>query len=48
MNKYNFQIANMTHTAIMLYGHIDPTFLNVCTKTKPTTIFTSHIIALYG
>ena len=34
--------------AVRLHGHIYPTFLHMCAKTQPTTIPTSHVIAMYG
>ena len=45
LNKYGYHIANMSHTAIMLNGNIDPTFLHICAKTQPTKIFHLHVIA---
>ena len=35
LNKYGCYIINITHTAIMLNGHIDPTFLPISTKIQP-------------
>ena len=37
-------IVNMSHTAIMVHEHIDPTFLHMCDRTQPTAISTSHIM----
>ena len=34
MDKYGCHIANMSHTAIIQNGHIDPTFLHTCAKTQ--------------
>ena len=48
LNKYDCQIVIMTQKAIMLNGHIDPIFFDICTKTQPTTICTAHVIAMYG
>ena len=48
LNKYDFHIANMNHTAIMLYGHIDPMFLHKPAKTQTPAISTSLVIAMYG
>ena len=42
LNKYGFHIVKMTHTAIMLNGYMDPTFLHKCVKTQPTIITTTH------
>ena len=47
LNKYGCTIANMSHTASMLYGHIEPTLLHKCALTQATAIFTSHVIAMY-
>ena len=46
-NIYNCHIANIHHTAIMLNGHMKPTLLHMCAKTQPTTISSSHVIAMY-
>ena len=35
----------MTHTAIVLNGHIVPTFLHVSSNIQPTGMATSNIIA---
>ena len=48
LNKYDYNIANMTPSAIMLNGHIDPAFLYMSAKRQPTAISTSHVIARYG
>ena len=32
LNKYGCPIVNMSHTAIMLNGHKDATFLHTCNK----------------
>ena len=40
-------IENMTHTAIILNGHIDTTFLYIPTKIQPNTTYTAYIIAKY-
>ena len=37
----------MNHTAIMLNGHIDPSFLHMGTKTHPSAISNLHIIAMH-
>ena len=48
LNKYECHITKMSHTAIMLHVHRDPTLLHICAKTQPTasTIPTSYVIAL--
>ena len=38
----------MAHTAIILYGHIDPSFLQMCVKTQPPTKYTLCSIVMYG
>ena len=48
LNKYDCHITNMSHKAIMLYGDIDPTFLNTSATTQPTAMSTLQIIAMYG
>ena len=40
LNIYGCHIANIIHTAIMIYRHIDPTFLHICTRTQPTAAYT--------
>ena len=35
------------HTAIMLYEHIYPIFLQTCAKTQSIAIYTSHSTAMY-
>ena len=47
LNKYGCQISNMNHTAIMLNGHKDPTYLYMCLKTKAAALPTSHVIAMH-
>ena len=47
LKKYDWQNPNMSHTAIMLKGHTDPTFLHMCATIQPTAISTSHGIAMY-
>ena len=37
----------MTHTAIIIQGHIDPKFLDTCAKTQPTAVCTSQVIVMY-
>ena len=37
----------MSHTAIMLNEHTDPTYLSISTKIEPTATATSHLIATY-
>ena len=37
----------MTHTSIILYEHIDITFLHKCTKTQITTVSSLHVIAMF-
>ena len=44
-HSYQYHIANMSHTTIMLNGHIDPTYLPISTTIQPTTKATSHIFA---
>ena len=46
LNKYGWDIVNMTHTAITLNGHIDHQFC-VCAKTQKTATATSYVIAIY-
>ena len=45
--KYGFIIANLDHTTILLYGHIDPTFMHTYAKTQPITMSTSLVILKY-
>ena len=47
LSKNGCHIANMSHTAIMLTGHIDQTSLHECARTQPTEISTWHVIAMY-
>ena len=48
MNIFGCHIANISHAAIMLNGHIDPTLLQISTKMQSTVAGTfSHIIAKY-
>ena len=47
LNKYGHHIANMSHTAIMLHEHIDPTFMYMYAKTQAYAIPTSQAIAMY-
>ena len=47
LNKYGCHIANMTHTAITVLGHMDPKFLHMYAKPHPTTISTSDVTAMY-
>ena len=46
-NKYDCHITNINHSAIMIIGHFDPTFLHMCAKIQPTAISTSPLIAMY-
>ena len=46
-HKYGYHIAYITHTAIMLNGHINLRYLPISTKIQPTTTATLHIIAKY-
>ena len=41
LNEHSFHIANMTHKAIMLNGHLDPTICHTSIKVQPTIIVTS-------
>ena len=45
LNKYDCYIAYVSHTTNILNGYTDPTVLHICTKTQPTALYTSHIIA---
>ena len=47
LNKYCYNITNVTHIAIMLNEHDNPTFVYISTKMKPRASDTSHIIAKY-
>ena len=47
LSKYGCHLANMSHTPIMLYGHIDPTFFSHMCQTQPTAISTSYVIVIY-
>ena len=47
LNKNGYHIPNMSFSAIMLNGYIDPTCLYMCIKIQPTAISTSHGIAIY-
>ena len=47
LNKYGCYIANMNHWAIILYRHIDPTFVYISIKMQPTSLHTAYIIAKY-
>ena len=37
LNKYGFSIANMTHTAMIINKHVDPTFLISTNMQPPAT-----------
>ena len=45
LKKYDWHIAYLSHTANILNGHIEPTFLLICAETQLTAIHTSHVIA---
>ena len=47
LNKYDCHIANISHTAIMLHAHIDPTFLHMSAKMQETSISTLHVIDMH-
>ena len=47
LNKYDCHIAYTSHTSNIVNGYIHPTFLQICAKTQPTAIHTSHVIAKY-
>ena len=47
-NKCDCNIANVTHPAIMLNGHVGPTFLYMCAKTQPTAISTLMLLPCMG
>ena len=44
-HKYGCHIENMSHVAIMLKGHADPTYLSISAKMQPTVAATLYIIA---
>ena len=46
-HKYGCHIENMSHTAIMLNGHVDPTYLPIATRIQSSATASSHIIAKY-
>ena len=45
--KYGCHTSNLTHRAIKLYRHIDPTFLTMSTKIHTPATATSHIVVKY-
>ena len=47
LNQYGYHITNMSYTAIMLNGHMDPTIVHRCAKTQQTLISNAHVIAIY-
>ena len=47
LNQYGYHITNMSYTAIMLNGHMDPTIVHRCAKTKQTLISNAHVVAIY-
>ena len=48
LNKYDCHIWNITHTVIMLYGHIESTFLPMCGKRQWTAIYTHMVLPYMG
>ena len=47
LNTYGCHIPNISYTAIILNGHIHPTFLYTYFKAQPTAIHTSQAIVRY-
>ena len=47
LHKYHCNITNVSHTAIILNGQIDPASLHMCAKTQASAMSTSHVIAIY-
>ena len=47
LNKHGCHTLHIAHTANMLDGNIDPTFLHIYAKTQPTATSPLHVIAKY-
>ena len=45
-NKHGYHTVNISHTGIMLHGHIE-TFLHISTKIQLNAISTSFVIAMH-
>ena len=45
--KYGCHSANISHNAITLYRHVDPTVIHICVKTQATTIPIWYVIAIH-
>ena len=46
-SKILLHIVKIGHTVLILHWQVDPTMLYIFAKTQPTTISTSHVVALH-
>ena len=47
LNKYDYHIANASHSAHILYKQINTTLVHICAKTQPNATSNSHVTAIY-